>query len=273
MSPKKSTLILFSALCVALLSACGGENPDDDSFNVFSTDQDIALGKQMRDEVLNSPFEYEVWSRDDHKEAYALLDSVSAEILGSGKVFYRDKFPWELYIIHDDETANAFCAPGGYIFVYTGLMKYVHNTDELAGVLAHEIAHADRRHSTDQLTKEVGVSIILGLIFGNDGSVIGDMASSLFSLNYSRKNEKEADAYGVGYLCETRFAADASKHFFERIDKEEGARVPTFVSTHPNPGSRVEALEKKAAELGCGDKTEALGEDPRLHRLFLGDRE
>ena len=61
-------------------------------------------------------------------------------------------FDWELKIIHDDETLNAFCAPGGYIYVYTGLIKFLAHEDNLAGVIGHEIAHADLRHSTQQLT-------------------------------------------------------------------------------------------------------------------------
>lgn len=264
----KHSLLLFP---LVFLLACGGDNPDDDNFNVFSTDQDMLLGKQMRDEVVTNTYAYEVWERSEHEEAYALLDSVKDEILGSGKVFYKDKFPWEIYIVHDDATGNAFCAPGGYIFVYTGLMKYVHNVDELAGVMAHEIAHADRRHSTDQLTKDVGISIALSLIFGNDGSFFGDLASSLFSLNYSRKNEKEADEYGVTYLCGTGFVPDASKRFFQRIQEEQEFEIPTFASTHPDHGSRVETLEGKVKELGCTPLKDNTEPDPRLERLFLED--
>lgn len=261
----------FLLLPLVFLFACGGENPDDDSFNVFSTEHDIMLGKQMRDQVMTDGFQYEVWDRAGHEEAYGLLDSIKTEILATGKVFYKDKFPWEIYIVHDDETGNAFCAPGGYIFVYTGLMKYVHNVDELAGVMAHEMAHADRRHSTDQLTKDVGISIALGLVFGNDGSFFGDLASSLFSLNYSRQNEKEADEYGVTYLCGTGFVPDASKRFFERLKAEEEFSIPVFASTHPDPGSRVETLEGKAKELNCAPAEDNPETDPRLGRLFLGE--
>lgn len=262
----KHTLLLVP---LVFLFACSGDNPDDNSFNVFSTDHDLLLGQQMRDEILGNPTEYKVWDRADHEEAYALLDSVKTEILGTGKVHYKDKFPWEIYIVHDNETGNAFCGPGGYIFVYTGLMKYVHNVDELAGVMAHEIAHADRRHSTDQLTKDVGISIALSLIFGNDGSFFGDLASSLFSLNYSRNNEKEADEYGVTYLCGTGFVPDASKRFFQRLNEEEEFAIPTFASTHPDHGTRVETLEGKVKELNCTPVPDNLKTDSRLKRLFL----
>ena len=67
----------------------------------------------------------------------------------------------DLRIIHDDSTLNAFCTPGGYIYIYTGILKFLDSEDEFAGVLGHEIAHADLRHSTRQMTKQYGVQILL----------------------------------------------------------------------------------------------------------------
>jgi len=248
------------------LFACGGGNPDDGSFNVFSKEQDVAFGKQLREQMMA---ENTVWERGEHAEAYALLDSISAEIRKSDKLYYKD-FPWEIYIVEDDNVANAFCGPGGYIFIYTGIMKYIYTTDELAGVMAHEIAHADRRHSTDQLTKEYGISLLLYSIFGSDGNAVGDLASSLFSLGYSRQNEKEADEYGVTYLCGTGFEADASKRFFKRLAEDETIEIPAFISTHPNHDSRIQELEAKAAELDCKTgNTEKPEVDQRLRALFL----
>lgn len=257
---------IIAILPVLLLFACGGGNPDDGSFNLFPAEQDVAFGKQLREQVMAESI---VWERTEHPEAYALLDSISTEIRRSDKLYYKD-FPWEIYIVQDDDMANAFCAPGGYIFIYTGIMKYIYTTHELAGVMAHEIAHADRRHSTDQLTKEYGISLLLYTLFGSDGNTVGDLASSLFSLGYSRQNEKEADEYGVTYLCGTGFRADASKHFFRRLAEEETVEIPAFISTHPNHDSRIEDLESKAVELKCNmDDTENPEIDMRLRRLFF----
>jgi predicted Zn-dependent protease len=266
----KKGIVSFAGFCLlAFLSGCGG-NPDDNSLNVFSVSQDKEFGKQLRDEILANTFEYPVWERDLHPEAYGLLDSIKTEILNSGNVYYKDEFDWELYIIHDDAVPNAFCAPGGYIFVFTGLMKYVHSVDELAGVLAHEIAHADRRHSTDQLTKNYGISILIQAIFGDNGRFVGDLTASLLALNYSRKDEKEADAYGVGYLCSTGFAADASKNFFKRLSADGSTySMPTFLSTHPDDGTRVKLIEEKRDELKCRAVEETKSIDSRLQQLFL----
>lgn len=266
----KKGIGFFTALCIsASFSGCGG-NPDDNSLNVFSVSQDKEFGKQLRDEVLANSYEYPVWEKELHPEAYGLLDSIKNEIVNGGNVFYKDEFDWEIYIIHDDAVPNAFCAPGGYIFVFTGLIKYVHSVDELAGVLAHEIAHADRRHSTDQLTKNYGISILIQTILGDNVRFVGDLTASLLALNYSRKDEKEADAYGVGYLCSTGFAADASKYFFKRLSTERSSfSMPTFLSTHPDDGTRVKLIEEKRDELKCREAAEIKSIDPRLKELFL----
>jgi predicted Zn-dependent protease len=266
----KNRIVFFTACAVAVIVfGCGG-NPDDNSLNVFSVSQDKEFGKQLRDEVLANAYEYPVWEKEMHPEAYALLDSIKNEILNGGNVYYKDEFDWEMYIIHDDAVPNAFCAPGGYIFVFTGLMKYVHSVDELAGVLAHEIAHADRRHSTDQLTKNYGISILIQTILGDNGRFVGDLTASLLALNYSRKDEKEADAYGVSYLCSTGFGADASKNFFKRLSAEGSSHaMPTFLSTHPDDGTRVKLIEDKRAELNCRAVNDTVVMDSRLKALFL----
>ena len=92
-----------------------------------------------------------------YPDAYAHLDALRDDILASGEVAYADEFDWETHFIQDDEVLNAFAAPGGYIYVYTGLMRYLEEEDQLAGVLGHEIAHAANRHSTEQLTKQYGI--------------------------------------------------------------------------------------------------------------------
>ena len=120
-------------------------------------------------------------------------------------------------IIHDDSTLNAFCTPGGYIYVFTGLIHYLDSEDQLAGVMGHEIAHADRRHSTDQMTKQYGISLLLSAI-GGDESAIAQVASGLLLLKYGRGAESEADEFSVRYLCPTEYNAAGGAGFFEKIE-------------------------------------------------------
>ena len=166
---------------------------------------------------------------------------------------YKTEFEWQLYIINDPNTQNAFCTPGGYIFIYTGLIKYLDNASSLAGVLGHEMAHADRRHSTTQMTKQYGLQTLLDIVLGNNQSALTDVAASLVNLQFSRDDEKDADAQSVTYLCPTPYRADGSADFFVKIAASGGQQVPAFLSTHPNPDNRVTNIQTKKSELGCAN--------------------
>jgi predicted Zn-dependent protease len=171
--------------------------------------------------------------------------------LASGKVKHSKDFNWELKIIKDDSVLNAFCLPGGYIYVYTGLMKYLDSEDALAGVLGHEMAHADLRHGTTQMVKNMGLSLGLQLIFGGDASQLINIGANLISLSFSRGDEKEADMRSVEYLYETELDARGTGIFFDKLQKEgKDAGVIEFLSTHPNPENRVEEINRKWKELG-----------------------
>ncbi|MEZ4238261.1 MAG: M48 family metalloprotease [Myxococcota bacterium] len=208
---------------------------------------------QLAAEIEANPDEYGViLDRSQYAEAYAHLDAIRDEILSADAVNYPSRFDWETHIIDDDEVLNAFAAPGGYIYVYTGLIRYLDSEDHFAGVMGHEIAHADQRHSTQQLTKAYGIESLLGLIFGDaDPGLAADVAAGLLSLEFSRTDEAEADEYSVRYLCDTPYAANGAAGFFEKLLAEGSVEIPEFLSTHPSSASRVQDINAMAEELGC----------------------
>lgn len=244
----KTTCIAF--MCILAFSTC--KNKDDKSFNLFSINDDKSLGLQLSQQIASNPAEYPLLSETQYPQAYSYMRGLRDSILNSGKVFYRNEFDWTVKIIQDDNTLNAFCAPGGYIYVYTGLIKYLESEDELIGVLAHEIAHADRRHSTDQLTQQYGLSLLISVVAGTTGQdQLAQIAGSLTSLAFSRGDEKEADEYSVKYLCPTSYNAAGAAGFFEKIEAQGGQNVPQFLSTHPNPDNRIQNIKDDKTELGC----------------------
>jgi beta-barrel assembly-enhancing protease len=227
---------------------CEGGLPD---VNIFTIEDDKDLGKQLAKEIEANPDVYGViLDENEYPEAYQHLNGLRDAILGSGKVIYEKEFEWKTHIIHDDEVLNAFAAPGGYIYVYTGLVRYLETEDQLAGVMGHELAHADRRHSTEQLTKAYGISTLLSVIFEDPG-VIGDVAAGLVSLEFSREDETEADEFSVIYLCETDYASNGAAGFFELLLEEGSVEIPEFLSTHPSSESRVSDINNRADDLGC----------------------
>lgn len=250
---KRFEFLIFLLLAAApfILESCT-KNPDDKTINIFSLSDDRALGLQVKNEIFANPSQYPILDSVTYSEAYGYLRGIVNKILDGGKVFYRDQFVWETYIIRDDNVLNAFCTPGGYMYVYTGLIKYLNAEHELAGVMGHEIAHADRRHSTDALTRAYGIDLLLGIVLGKNRESLKNIASNMLSLSYSRTNEREADKYSVIYLCATDYKADGAAGFFQKlIDEGQGGGSLEWFSTHPSPDNRVASIKTEASELNC----------------------
>ncbi len=180
--------------------------------------------------------------------------------MNSGNVAHAKDFPWEVKIINDSKTLNAFCTPGGYIYVYTGLIKYLDTEDQLAGVMGHEIGHADKRHSMKQMMQLYGVQILAQIGAGvatqgkSEGTqksamTMAQVASAVVGLRFSREHETEADAMSVNYLCGTEYNPSGAAGFFKKIGNAN--TPPQFLSTHPNPTNRVQNIEALAAAKTC----------------------
>ncbi|MEO0333055.1 MAG: M48 family metalloprotease, partial [Bacteroidota bacterium] len=177
-------------------------------------------------------------------------------ILDSEEVAYRETFPWQIRIIQNDSTLNAFAAPGGFVYVYTGLIKYLDSEDDLAGVLGHEIAHADLRHSMRNIQRQYGISILLSLLLGENSSqltqIAAQLASGVAGLSFSREFEREADEASVEYLSQTAYNCAGARSFFQKLTEDgKTTGIPTFLSTHPNPNNRFENITQKANEINC----------------------
>lgn len=227
---------------------------EDGALNIFTLEDDRELGAKLDKEIESNPQDYPLLDPGQYPDAYDHLTRIRDEILDSGEVELKNEFDWEVHIIDDDETLNAFAAPGGYIYVYTGLLRYLDAEDHFAGVLGHEIAHADRRHGTQQLTQAYGVSALIGLILGKNPGLAAEIAASLTQMSFSREHEAEADEYSVYYLCETMYAADGAAGFFIKLEEEGGVDIPEFLSTHPSGEHRIEDIQMLAGDLGCSTK-------------------
>lgn len=243
--------ILAIAFSIALsFSGCGTTSKPGGGFNLFSPEQDIQLGQQVAQQIADDPAQFPVLPEKGNEEAYAYIRKIRDKILNTGNVAFKDQFAWEVKIIKDDETLNAFCTPGGHIYVYTGLIKFLDSEDQLAGVMGHEIAHAAQRHSTRQMTKIYGLSALASIATGSaEPGMLEQVALGLINLKFSRTHETEADTYSVIYLCGTDYHANGAAGFFRKMEGQP--TPPEFLSTHPNPGNRVENIDAKAKEMNC----------------------
>ncbi len=236
-------VIMFLPL---LIMSCGEDGISN--FNVFPISDDIKLGQQLDAEIKKSPAEYPIYN---NSSIQSYLNNILAEIIASPEIKYKNEFNYNLTIIRNDSVINAFATPGGYIYVYTGLLRFVDSKAELASIIAHEVAHAERRHATTRMTKLYGVNILLGLVLGNNPSQLEQIAANLFTnlgvLKNSRDDEYEADEYAFKYLRTTPYYPGAMMEFFGRIESLGGSSqnsLTVLLSTHPLGEDRVNAVKE-----------------------------
>jgi len=252
MKARIKLLLTFLGILSLILVSCSKDENADNTFNIFSVQDDISFGQELQNEINSNPGQYPILSESEYPDAYNHVYRIRDSILMWGDLKYADDFNWNIDIIHDDSVLNAFCAPGGYICVYTGIINFLDNEAQFAGVLGHEMVHADRRHSTDQLTKAYGMQLLLGIILGNNTNQLAEIAANLAAgaatLAFSRDAEYEADEYSVKYLYETAYDSKGVGGFFQKMDGSP--QPPEFLSTHPHPDNRYEKILEHWEDLG-----------------------
>lgn len=227
--------------------------------NIFPVSKDIELGKQVDAEIRNNTKEYPILKNKPHVQTY--IENIGKKVLASPHIKYSKTFAYKFEVIDDDSTVNAFCIPGGYIYVYTGLIKFVDNEATLAGIIAHEIAHAELRHSTKKITQQLGIQVALELAsgrIGTTGTQVAGAVAVLGLLKFSRVEEEEADAYSFKYLQATEYYPGAIKYFFEKVGLDrKGSAFEKLLSTHPLPKERFDHINKLIIESGIAQPSEA----------------
>lgn len=158
---------------------------------------------------------------------------------------------WEIHVFKSNEV-NAWCMPGGKMAVYTGLIDKTKATDdELAAVIGHEMAHALREHSREQMSQQMATNLGLSVLSAVTGSaLVGDLGSTLtdvmFSLPNSRTHEMEADRLGVELAARAGYDPRAAITLWQKMAQLSNGGTPEFLSTHPSPASRINDLQLAA---------------------------
>ena len=235
----------FLLLSTSIFYSCGA--------NIFSVEDDIQIGRDLDKEIKSRPNEFPMLK--GHQDIKDYVNGIGRDILNSSsRIKYKNIFPYTFQVVNDT-IINAFCTPGGFIYIYTGLMQFVDNEATLAGVIAHEIAHAENRHMTQRLTTYYGTSMLLSIILGGNPNVMAEIAANLFVglafLANSRSDEEEADNYSIRYLSSTKYYPGAISFFFDKIKEEQRKKGSTpgdlerLLSTHPLPQDRVDNVNKQ----------------------------
>jgi len=254
---------VFVLIAIAFLSAATASLANDEKLPDIGSPADAVLSKNAEAQIGASIM------RQINASGMVITDPQVTEYvneIGSRVASFANNGDYHFtFFVLNDPTINAFALPGGYIGVHTGLLEATRNEDELAGVLAHEIAHVMQRHIARAVTANKRQSIlstaimlgamVAGALGGVDGNAmqgaiaVAQGTSAQARINFTRANEHEADRVGMHALAEAGFDPDGMASFFEVISRSTApieSRVPEFLRTHPVSSSRIAEARSRA---------------------------
>jgi predicted Zn-dependent protease len=245
MRTNTSFLQVSLVVTASILLATCARNPvtGKRELNLMSQEQEIALGQQSHPSVVASMGLY------DNKNLQAFMNQKGQAM---AKISHRPDLPYQFYIV-DSPVVNAFAVPGGFVYFTRGILAHFNNEAEFAGVLGHEIGHITARHAASQQNKQLfgTLGTIATAILLPQATELAQQGAGLLLLKYSRGHESQSDEIGVEYSSKIGYDAHQMANFFstiKRISEGAGETIPTFMSTHPDPGNRNVTVNKLATE-------------------------
>jgi Zn-dependent protease with chaperone function len=261
----------IAALLCLLLSApellYGRVQPTSGS-DMYTIDQEIQLGQQA---AAQTNKQYPILPNSSPVTQYV-------QQLGRKLVQYApgEKWPYSFHVVNEKDI-NAFAIPGGPLYVNLGTIQAADNEAQLAGVMSHELSHIVQRHSTRAATKQYKAQLglgILGALIG--GSAVGQLAGAgiqfaagSYFLKNSRQSEREADLLGTDIMYDAGYDPTQLPKFFAKIE-EQGSQGPQFLSDHPDPGNRIEYVQREIETLPPKNFKEDSPQFDEIHRIALG---
>ena len=241
----KTTLALTALLSVSLV-ACQ-ENPVSgrNQLVLVSEEQAQASSSQAYAQTISEA------QKKGQLSTNAALNNrvkrITDRLISQAKVMYPPSAGWDWSIaVIDEPTVNAWAMPGGKMAIYTGIInKLKLSDDEIGQIMGHEISHALLGHGRERMSRAMATQggLQLGsLIAGRDLSILGPVATVALTLPNSRSAESEADRYGIELAAKAGFNPNAAVSLWEKMSSAGGGSPPEFLSTHPTPGNRIQAL-------------------------------
>lgn len=246
--PFRGLLFTLTLLVAAMVLETCATNPvtGKREFSLISENQEIQMGQQYDPSIVA---QFGIYEDADLQQ---FVERIGKEMAANSE---RPELPWEFKVL-DSPVVNAFAVPGGFVYFTRGILAHFNNEAQLAGVMGHEIGHVTARHSVQQQSKATlaQLGVVAGMIAIPGMAQYGDMASQglqLLFLKFSRDAEEQSDKLGVRYSTSIGYDAGEMAEFFNTLDRLSGQpedRIPTFLSTHPDPANREERVKSLARE-------------------------
>src|SRR5438128_1273968 len=245
----KKLILSLLVVCVAAAVTDCARNPVTGRREIVlvSESQEIAMGQQSDPQVR------EEYGTVDNAALQAYVQAMGRKLVA---VSHRPNLEWHFTVV-DSPVVNAFAVPGGYVYMTRGILAYLGNEAELAGVMGHEIGHVTARHSVRQITRQelaqvgLGVGSVLSPALGRLGDLAGSGLGLVF-LRFSRDDEREANRLGVEYAARAAYDPRQVSNFFDVLGRMSAANdrqtIPGWLSTHPDPPQRVQTTRMLAEE-------------------------
>jgi predicted Zn-dependent protease len=216
---------------------------------LISDQQESQIGLQVKQELEQK--EHVKYLNDP--EVTAFVRSITDKIFPLAEKD-RPGVKWQVQVIDDPKTVNAFATPGGFLYVYSGLLLAADNAAEVAGVMSHESGHVVARHSARQMVDAFGLQAVAQLALGQNPGLASQLAAGVgakgLMLANSRTDETEADEYGAKYASAAGYDPHGLITFFQKLQKQEGKspQLMKFLSDHPATPDRITHLQQYIAQ-------------------------
>ena len=233
----RSTVTLLFAATLACLSVGCQSTPvtGRKALNFFSPQDDVALGREAYAQILEGA---------DIVRSGRDFDMVNRCMQRLVAVADDPGFEWEVTLIRDDATANAFALPGGKMAVYTGILPICQSEAGLAVVMGHEIGHVVAQHGTERMSRSMPLEVALGMIdAGEYAQLAAGGIDLLLNRPHGRSQESESDHIGLIYMARAGYDPREAVAFWQRMNDLSSGAPPEFLSTHPSHERRIQDLQ------------------------------
>lgn len=261
---KRRTHLLAVALVTSLALSCGSGGGGAGNFNLISIEEEWQLGQQLSQDIARQVR----FNNDAAVNEY--VRSMGQRLVAQTPAPFN-QLPWTFHVV-EDPAINAFAIPGGHVYVNSGLIAAAENASELAGVMAHEISHVTARHTTEAISRQYGISILAGLVLGQNPNQLAEIAAQILAggamARFSRADEAEADELGIQAMFRAGYDPRGMAAMFRVLQahaERNPSRVEQFFSTHPTTAERIRDADRRAADLGA--RGDMITDEPQFQAI------